>query len=96
MDNTINNINTVDNEIISISQAPKKRGRPAKKLEEKRTRKFNLVMYEDIFIEVNKIAAREQLISGKRTSATAVINNIVENYIKKIKEEKKSEDVHAL
>ena len=94
MDNTINNTNTVNNDIVF--QAPKKRGRPAKKLEEKRTRKFNLVMYEDIFIEVNKIAAREQLISGKRTSATAVINNIVENYIKKIKEEKKSEDVHAL
>lgn len=94
MDNTINNINTVDNEIIS--QAPKKRGRPAKTTAEKRSKKFNLIMFDETFSEINKLAAKKQISSGRRTSANEIINNIVEDYIRKMKNEEKNNDVHTL
>lgn len=87
MNNTIN-MNIVDNE--KTFQAPKKRGRPAKKITEKRSKKFNLLMYDKMFYEINKLAAKEQLATGKRTSANEIINNIVEDYIKKIKDEEES------
>ena len=90
MDNTINNINTVNNEIISQApKAPKKRGRPAKTTAEKRSKKFNLIMFDETFSEINKLAAQEQFNSGKRTSANQIINKIVEDYIRKIKDEEK-------
>ena len=87
MDNTLN-MNTVEKE--KTFQVPKKRGRPAKKITEKRSKKFNLLMHDDTFSEINKLAAKEQLSTGKRMSANEIINNIVEDYIKKIKDEEKS------
>ena len=82
----------INNEIIS--QTPKKRGRPAKTTE-KRRKKYPLVMFDETFAELNKLAAKEQLSSGIRTSANQIINKIVEGYISKIKEEEKSKDVQS-
>lgn len=93
MDNTMNT-NTVNNE--KTSQSPKKRGRPAKKSTEKRTKKFNLLMRDETFTEINRFAAKEQLSTGRRTSANEIINNIVEGYIKKIKDEEKLNNVQTL
>lgn len=93
MNNTLN-ISTVDNE--KNSQSPKKRGRPAKKITEKRSKKFNLLMHDETFTEINKLAGKEQLSTGRRTSANEIINNIVEDYIKKIKDEEKLNNVHTL
>ena len=93
MDNTMNT-NTVNNE--KTSQSPKKRGRPAKKSTEKRTKKFNLLMRDETFTEINRFAAKEQLSTGRRTSANEIINNIVEGYIKKNKDEEKLNNVQTL
>ena len=95
MENTVNT-NTVNPEINSQApQTPKKRGRPAKTTA-KRSKKFNLIMFEETFSAVNKLAAKEQFISGKRTSANEIINNIVEDHIRKMKKEEKINDVHSL
>ena len=59
------------------------RGRPKRTDEENRSKRFNLIMKPSTMSELNKIAAKRQLETGKRTSITELINSILENFINK-------------
>ena len=59
------------------------RGRPKRTDEENRRKRFNLIMKPSTMSELNKIAAKRQLETGKRTSITELINSVLEKYIEK-------------
>ena len=59
------------------------RGRPKMTDEENRSKRFNLIMKPSTMSELNKIAAKRQLNTGKRTSITELINSVLEKYIEK-------------
>lgn len=61
----------------------KKRGRPKRTDEENRSKRFNLIMKPSTMSELNKIAAKRQLDTGKRISITELINSVLEKYIEK-------------
>ena len=61
----------------------KKRGRPKRTDEENRSKRFNLIMKPSTMSKLNKIAAKRQLDTGKRTSITELINSVLEKYIEK-------------
>ena len=61
----------------------KKRGRPKRPDEENRSKRFNLIMKPSTMSELNKIAAKRQFETGKRTSITELINSVLENFINK-------------
>lgn len=59
------------------------RGRPKRTDEENRSKRFNLIMKPSTMSELNKIAAKRQLDTGKRTSITELVNSVLEKYIEK-------------
>ena len=59
------------------------RGRPKRTDEENRSKRFNLIMKPSTMSELNKIAAKRQFETGKRTSITELINSVLENFINK-------------
>ncbi len=59
------------------------RGRPKRPDEENKSKRFNLIMKPSTMSELNKIAAKRQLETGKRTSITELINSVLENFINK-------------
>ena len=59
------------------------RGRPKRPDEENKSKRFNLIMKPSTMSELNKIAAKRQLETGKRTSTTELINSVLENFINK-------------
>lgn len=58
----------------------KRRGRPMKSENEKRSKKFNMTMKPELFSKLNKLAAERQLSTGQRFSVNEVINNVLEKY----------------
>lgn len=59
------------------------RGRPKRPDEGNKSKRFNLIMKPSTMSELNKIAAKRQLETGKRTSITELINSVLENFINK-------------
>ena len=48
---------------------------------------FNLSLETDVLEELRRSAAREQLTSGQKVSVTGIITDLIEEYLKKNKED---------
>lgn len=48
---------------------------------------FNLSLETDVLEELRRFAAREQLTSGQKVSVTGIITELIEEYLKKNKED---------
>ena len=75
--------NFCSNNIDNSDNKNHNRGRPKRSDEENKSKRFNLIMKPSTMSELNKIAAKRQLETGKRTSITELINSVLENFIKK-------------
>lgn len=52
---------------------------------------FNLSLETDVLEELRRSAAREQLTSGQKVSVTGIITELIEEYLKKNKEDNPNE-----
>ena len=75
--------NFFSNNIENSDKKNHSRGRPKRPDEENKSKRFNLIMKPSTMSELNKIAAKRQLETGKRTSITELINSVLENFINK-------------
>lgn len=75
--------NFFSNNIENSAKKNRSRGRPKRPDEENKSKRFNLIMKPSTMSELNKIAAKRQLETGKRTSITELINSVLENFINK-------------
>ena len=75
--------NFFSNNAENSEDRKRNRGRPKRTDAENRSKRFNLIMKPSTMSELNKIAAKRQLETGKRTSITELINSILEGFINK-------------